>query len=180
MKTRYTFFILCILVFTASCSTISVHYDYDTGADFTRLKTYDWLPIPITVRANELTVKRAIEAVNRQLKAKGLRMTSVNPDFLIALHGGKQTKLDITDWGYSYGRHGRFRGGPIIDVYEYEEGTLILDFVDAQSKELIWRGKAQGEIDSHPTPEKQRKRINEAVSKILENFPPPSSSSTGY
>ena len=99
-------------------------------------------------------------------------MTTVNPDFLIALHGGKQTKLDITDWGYSYGRHGRFRGGPIIsgDVYEYEEGTLILDFVDAQSKELIWRGKAQGEIDSIQQQKNRGKELMKPFRRSLRIF----------
>lgn len=40
------------------------------------------------------------------------------------------------------------------------------------SKDLIWRGSAKAELDSTMTPEKAQKLINEAVQRILENFPP--------
>ena len=65
----------------------------------------------------------------------------------------------------------------MIDVYQYEEGTLVLDFVDGISKELIWRGVGTGEIDRYASPEQQDKGINEAIYKILRNFPPPENGS---
>ena len=48
-----------------------------------------------------------------------------------------------------------------------------MNFADAVSKELLWRGTANAEIDQVQTPEKREKLINEAVSQILKNFPPP-------
>ena len=59
-----------------------------------------------------------------------------------------------------------------MDVHQYEEGTLILDFVDADAKELIWRGTATKALDSNPTPEKIEKNIGNVVAKILAKFPP--------
>jgi hypothetical protein len=44
--------------------------------------------------------------------------------------------------------------------------------VDAESKELIWRGTAKAEIQNVDTPEKREKLINEAVEKILGKYPP--------
>ncbi len=99
-----------------------------------------------------------------------------NPDFLIALHTGKQAKVNIRDWGYSHGRYGRdwgATGGSRIDVYQYEEGTIMLDFVDAESRELIWRGTATAEIDLQRTPEERDKLVDEGVTEMLKNFPPP-------
>jgi hypothetical protein len=110
VKKFYAFFILCSLILTTSCSIITVSYDYDLEANFTRLRTFDWLPIPIKARANELNVKHIKRAVNRELETKGLKRNSANPDFLIALHIVEERKVDIVDWGYTYGRHRRYYG----------------------------------------------------------------------
>ena len=89
------------------------------------------------------------------------------------MHTGIQSKVQITNWGYSHPRYGRsWRDGHPIDVYEYEEGTLVLDFVDTKANEVIWRGYASAVTDPVLTPEAREKRINEAALKILENFPP--------
>jgi len=168
------------MALTISCSPIyNVKYDYDTKTDFASLKTYDWLPIPAKADIDRLNVERIKNAVNSQMVAKGLRKTPDNPDFLIASHVGKKGKVRIADWGYGYGRQGRYwggYGGPRgVDVYEYEEGSLILDFVDAKSKKLIWRGSAKAQTNTVKTPEKREKLITEAVQKILDKFPPPPS-----
>jgi hypothetical protein len=113
--------------------------------------------------------------VNAQLEAKGLEVTSESPDFSIATHIGKNQRINVTDWGYGYGPYGRYRGYSGVDVWEYEEGTLILDFVDADSKDLLWRGSAKAELRPAATPEKAQKLINEAAERILKNFPPASS-----
>jgi len=57
-------------------------------------------------------------------------------------------------------------------VYEYEQGTLILDFVATDSKKLIWRATAKGVVSPASTPEKQTERVNNGVNEILVEFPP--------
>jgi hypothetical protein len=164
------FFIL--LAFAAGCATVSVNYDYDPDVNFTNLKTFNWLPNPKSTTRHGLVLNRVKVAVKRELKSKGIVMVSDNPDFLIAIHGDKHSRTTITDWGYSPGRYGRYWGPRNIDVYQYEEGTLILDFVDANIKELIWRGTATGIVDPDLSPEKRTEKINNAVMKILDKFPP--------
>lgn len=174
MKISGAFVVACFMALAGGCSAISVQYDYDTAADFSKLKTYDWLPTPEDREISQLSVRRIKNAVNTELGAKGLALNPNNPDFLIAMHIMKRRKLDIRNWGYGYGHHwGRYGGGHRIDVYQYEEGTLILDFVEVESLELIWRGVARGRIESVATPEKRRLRINRTVRETLKNFPPP-------
>lgn len=182
------FGLIGLLIFCFGCATIDVTYDYDPEVDFSRLKTYDWLPVPEKAQLNELTVKHVKLAVNGELGTKGLRMTSDNPDMLVAIHGGKEKRVDVQEWGYAYDDRGfrswgawRPRGafldpaGPDYfeyrrgtDTYEYEIGTLIIDFVDAAKKSLIWRGTASGVVD----PGKTSEQVNESVRRLLENFPP--------
>jgi len=190
----YILYILLIigLAFFTGCAALDVHYDFDREVDFALIQTYDWMSVPQKTQDNELTLKHIKSAVNKQLQAKGLTVTSDSPDVLIALHGGKEKKVDVQEWGYAYrdrdyyntgsyyphmyptpypvDPHGRenieYRRG--TDTYEYEVGTLIIDFVDAKKKELIWRGIATGVVDSNMTAED----VDRIVAKIMENYPP--------
>ena len=173
MKVIHAFLALFFMGFVISCATARIHgieYDFDSKVDFANLKTYDWLPVPEKAAIDSLTVNRVKKAVNAGLQAKGLRMTSDNPDFLIAGHLGSKDKVNVKNWGYRRS----YRGTDRVVTYHYEEGLLILDFVDAKSKDLIWTGAAKADIYNVLTPEESEKLINDAVQKILGNFPPPS------
>lgn len=58
-------------------------------------------------------------------------------------------------------------------VSEYQQGTLLLDVVKADNKQLIWRGTATDEVYPELGQEAREKRLREAVQKILAQFPPP-------
>lgn len=169
---------ICIFLFlavAAGCSPIyGVSYDYDRNVDFGRLLTYDWLPVPEKAEISGIDVKRIQRSVDAGLAAKGLKLSSGSPDFSIAEHLVKKDKVNVTSWGYEYGPYGRYWRPDGVSVYQYEEGTIILDFVDPRSKSLIWRGTAKSAFDDATTPEKRDRLIQEAVEKILEKFPPPS------
>jgi hypothetical protein len=172
--------LLLLLVAAAGCSTVyDVQFDYNTKTDFANLKTYNWMPLPEKADIDSFNVARVKKAVNTDLQAKGLSLAADNPDFLIAEHLGKETKVSVMDWGYDYGPYAGYWGGYWgpggVSTYQYEEGSLILDFVDPQTKQLIWRGSAKAQVGDVGTPEKREALINEAVKKILKNFPPPTS-----
>jgi len=185
--------ILGNLLWLISCSTLTVSYDYNPKVDFHQLKTYDWIPFPTDMPANELDRARFVTAVETNLKNKGFTKNASTPDFLIATHFGTKSRIDITNWGYSYapntyytghGGHGYYgygyghgygggyatTGG--VSVYEYEQGTLILDFVNTETKKLMWRATARDIVSPESTPQKQTEKINNSVQKILANFPP--------
>jgi hypothetical protein len=177
MKNFKIGFVLLFMCSAISCASIyGVEHDYDKQVDFKRLKTYNWMAVPEKADIDSLSAQRVKNAVNAELRGKGLMMTSDNPDFLIAEHLGKKDKIQVTDWGYDYGPYGgywgRYHAPGGVSVQEYEEGSLILDFVDAKSKKMIWRGAAKAVVDHADTPEKREKLINEAVHQILKNFPP--------
>jgi hypothetical protein len=180
MKPMHIILVLSLMAINVSCSSIyGVSHDYDEKADFSQLKTYDWLAVPEKADINQLDVERLKTAVNNQLEIKGFTMNSDTPDFSIAVHFGKKDKIKVSDWGYDYGpvmgpRRGMARGRGPVDVYQYQEGTLVLDFVDAKTKKLLWRGSGKARVGDAKTPEKRQKLINEAVEKILKKFPPAS------
>ncbi|MGH7495796.1 MAG: DUF4136 domain-containing protein [bacterium] len=184
MKSIVTALVISLAMIAIGCApSISVKQDYDKDANFTALKTYDWMHAPTTavgnvkaaLERNTLLDKRVRSNVNDQLMAKGYRQDSANPDFYVIYHTGVEDKVNVTDWGYSYAGYGRYSGWGApssIDVYQYKEGTLIVDVIDAKTKQLIWRGFATGTVNPDAKTEQREKKLNEAITKMMSQFPP--------
>jgi len=169
---------LCLTIVTGACSPIrSISYDYNRAVDFSGLRTYDWIPIPTEMQEKEaLMLERIKKAVNFRLEAKGFRITGGESDFLVATNFGQVEKLKVYDYGYPYyGPSRRYNYGSYhgrVGSFYYREGALVLDFIDTASKEVIWKGVATVYLSKDQTPEKIDDVVNEAVEKILANFPP--------
>jgi hypothetical protein len=58
---------------------------------------------------------------------------------------------------------------PTAQVNEYTEGTMVLDFVDAKTKKLFWRGTATDTLTS--TSEAPRV-VSGAAASLLSSYPP--------
>ena len=172
---------LFVIALTAGCSSISINHDWDKDAPFPDYKTYAWLEIVPTMaedaraaqQSSDLFTRRIKRTVNAQLAVKGLTPDSENPDLLVMYHTGVQQKVNVTDWGYRYSYDYWGYGGRNIDAYEYNEGTLIIDLIDAKAKELVWRGSGTRTVDGNWSPEKADAVINDAVQKIFTKYPPP-------
>jgi hypothetical protein len=174
-------FLAAVVVLSlAGCSSVDITTDYDRSMDFATLKTYDWMSTSASaVTANQqaamfqtsIVNKNIKNAVNEQLKTKGLSQDTANPDFYIVSHLGTQEKVNVTNYGYGYGRWGAYGGGG-VDVQQYTQGTLILDFISAKTKELVWRGVASGALAQNPSPEQAQQKINDVVQAMLTEYPP--------
>ena len=165
----------------AGCSSISVNYDYDTSASFTGYRTYGWLggegQVPATgsgaALSGDLLDKRIHDAVEYEMGQRGITRDAESPDVLVKYHIGAQDKVQVTDWGYRYSDYYWGYGGRQIDVYQYTQGTLVIDIVDAKTKTLVWRGSATGTVDGQQrSPEEMQQRVNNVVAQIMANFPP--------
>lgn len=168
-------------MFSACGPGISVNSDYDPRAlpaiqDF---ETYAWLPHPSQGRdANQLIEGRVMSAVDAQMAGKGYTKVARDPDFLLGWHVAADDKVDVQTFNnyYGYGYNYWGYGGPLYNqetyVRQYTEGSLLLDVVDASSNQLVWRGAAHGEVDLDASPEERQAKINDAVSMILDRFPP--------
>ena len=179
MERIMRFLLFAILLALTGCATrFDVDYDYDTGANFAALKTYDWQPPTGNAVKDELLVKRVRSTVDAGLEKKGRTQSSSSPDFLIAMQlSGRTTYGGSTAVGMSVGipvgRAGHVSvGGARSKPIELTQGTLVLDFLDAKSKSLVWRATASGAVEPAYSPEEQQKRIDDVVGQMLERFPP--------
>ena len=165
MRNASVFIVSWLIVFAISCSTVHhVSYDYDRGADFTRLKTYSWLPLKPEDQISESIEELIHNVVNNQLGSKGYKLVSKNPDFSIVAKVGTKDEYWYGSGYYGY----RY-------AHKIEAGTLLLDFVNNREYRLIWRSEAVAVLDFSYSSEKLDKLVSKAVEKIFKEFPPPSS-----
>lgn len=137
------------LVSVARCQTIQVSFDYDAAADFSKFESYDWLPweqtgFPESIAPDDGELDHWVtKAVDARLAEQGLWLDCAAPDFLVSYEAPIENR-----------------------------GTVTLAFVDADSRQIIWRGESSDEGYPARNPTAWEGRIRLAVDKLLRQFPP--------
>ena len=174
MKILKLLFLLCLVMLT-SCSSVRVVSDYDTKVDFTSYKTFAFYKKGIDkASVSDLDKKRIMRAVEAELVAKGFSK-SVNPDILVSIFTKSREQVNVSDnnigigWGWGYNPW--FYGRTNININQYTEGTLFIDFIDKNTNELIWQGIGSGAMKMSNI-EKKEERIKEFVYEIISSYPP--------
>jgi hypothetical protein len=162
-----------LAIMVTGCSPISVTNDYDQSYDFSKLKTFGFIPISAESGIDGINADRLGTAIKNELTTKGYTLSD-KADFGVALYFTKKTKTDIQSYGYGYGYGYGWRGVGVGDVTvtQYDEGTLVIDFIDLTDNKLVWRGAGTGTLSDNPSAEERTARINEAVAAIIGQFPP--------
>jgi hypothetical protein len=162
-----------------------VRYDFDKNQDFSKYKTYKWVPIKGADQPDELTSKKVTGAIDAELAKKGLTKTDADTadlyiGFQTAIGTEKQFTSYNSGWGYGPGWGGGWYGyGGMSTSTTYSStstvyiGQLDLSIYDSAQKQIVWRGNVSKTLDPKAKPEKKEKNIAKAVEKLLKNFPPP-------
>jgi hypothetical protein len=179
------FVVLAVWSILIGCSTLRVSQDYDLKTNFSGLKTYGWQSETHKktgdVRVdNPLLHNRIRSAVDIFLSQKGYqKVAKETPDFYVDYAYTVRTKVETDDVsggvGFGIGTYGRYGGFGVStggSVSTYDEGILVIDIITPGNNELIWRGTGTRRISQHSDPEKTTMNVNEAVEKILAQFPP--------
>jgi hypothetical protein len=168
---------IATFVSTVLLSTIAVaqeiSFDFDRATDFTAFKRYAW--VRGTAINDEINHNRIVSAVNTQLGARGLIQVPPgdNPDILVAYHATFDKNLQINGFSSGWGGY-RFAGSRMGSARAEEilVGSLVVDVVNARTKNIVWRGMATKDIDVNASPDKREKNINRAAEKLFKNYPP--------
>jgi len=179
MKLFATFLLLAAIFLSGCVSPTTVDYDRSAASKFgdykcftidsreTRSNYQDVVLSPIVDRRIE-------QAIGQTLSAKGMTQDCAQADFRVTFNTITKTKTEVNDLGIGatpFRRHPYFgySGYSQIDIDQYEQGTFIVDIIDNQSKELVWRGAYTKRLGwSAPNDEE----VQVIVEEILESFPP--------
>jgi hypothetical protein len=170
---RWTSLMALALTLTLTgCASMQVHSYAGRTFDVTRYHTYAWAHFRLStgdprLDNNPFFVERLQAAVEKHLAARGFEKTDVGQsDLVIHYHASVQQRLVVNEREWT--SEPCDNCGPSV----YDAGTLLLDFVDARTNDLVWRGwaehSAEGEIDSQ---EWMERTIDQAVERILARLP---------
>lgn len=170
------FVVFGAVLFFVSCSSVTVQSDFDPDVDFTKFKTFRWYkgqPVP----GDELVMYplvrgRFIESITEGLTSKGLEIVEgTDADLVVVIHAGKKDRMQVTNYG-GYGWYDPWWGGGYTSVSYYEQGTVVIDLVDPENKQLVWRGLGSKAVQRYDTPAEAKEAVDFIVGKILNRYPP--------
>lgn len=178
-------FALTAALFAAGCATTSgpkTRIDYDRSADFSVYRTYGFPKETGTDRGGYSTLVTSYlkSAMSAQMEARGYKFSEEHPDLLVNFYMNTRERTEIrpdarasVGYGYYGYRYGLYNAWPLYDydrTVTYKVGTLNIDIVDAEKKQLVWEGVAEGRV-SEDELQNPKVAINAVVTELMRQYP---------
>ncbi len=165
----------CVSIFPGKAAI-----DYKKGYDFTTVSRLALAPVDESSRRDplldEATVAQFDSALSEAVAGQGLEMVDdpAQAQLLLRWHLVTRDAQDVREYNSeSYFRC--WRCGPSISGRSVEDitlGTFIVDMIDPELNQSVWRGVLQGEVEAEQSPAEQARRIKKACQQMLSSFPP--------
>jgi hypothetical protein len=193
-RTTRSLLVTVSMLFIAACASSPPvpQVDYNPTFNFSGIKTLafdETTSSGDSVRAllSDIEISRINAALTGAMEAKGFQIVKdkAQADALINWHLVARDKQDVrthtTPATYgSYGRYNRYNRAAYYNcwncvntevyVYDYTEGTFVVDIIDPTLKQSVWRSVTQsrlkGELKRDPA------TYPSAAQRIMSAFPP--------
>ncbi len=174
-----TFILACFL--TGCMNQAIVDYDSDVTA---KIDTYECFVVDTSKMEGSyedlvfspIAQRRFKLAIQALLKERGYTYDCLEADFVVQFYTTKRTvsRLDFnypvySGRFYNYGLFAYPGYVPPPHFDQYDEGTFVIDIIDIESTELVWRGIYVERLGRNPHKDKE---VGLIVRKILAQFPP--------
>jgi Domain of unknown function (DUF4136) len=180
MRRLFPVILIAAALLPAHAVAQKVRVDYEHQNDFTKYKTYKWVKMKESPDVNQIVDQRITAALDAEMTKEGLTKSESNPDLFIGYQAVLTQQQQLTTftngggpaWGYG-GGWGYGWGASSISTTTsstVNNGTLVVDLMDPQQQKLVFRGIATDTLSDKP--EKNAKKIQKAVTKIFEKYPP--------
>lgn len=176
---------LLLATLAACVGAPRVSTDYDAGYDFAAIVDYHLVEHDVSTdpsgMGNTLADQRIARVIADEMAQRGLPAVSAeDADILVNFYIVTADRTQVTAYndGYGYRRYGSGygRGGTYaerqrVDVWNYTEGTLILDLVDPAEQRIVWRGETSALVKDR-TGEERDAMAREYVGALFAKMPP--------
>ena len=162
--TRILLAVFALAICAAATETKS---DYDHSYNLRTLQSFKFADqsqraANDALRGNDLDERRISSAIQENLAALGIKENTADPSFIVAFYAGAQKQTQISTSGYGPLRWGAGN----VWVNQSLEGTAIVDFIDAKTNQVVWRGFVSRTVD----PNKSDENIRKDIKKLIERF----------
>ena len=165
----------------AACAP-RIYTEQDQDAKLAGYHRFAWAtppagPVRDPILDSQILEARVHKAVTTDLASRGYEEVApdANPDFLVTYHTSAKQTIQSSGPSFSFGFVDAFPRGfgavgfPVgPDVQSRDEGTLMLDVLDGQSKRLVWRGWTTELLNQDNYSDKS---VQDAVKAIFDKFP---------
>lgn len=175
--------LLLLVALLAGCATgPRITTDSDPSADFARYRTFAFYePLAVETKGyGTPSSQRMKAAARREMEARGYVYDEARPDLLVNINAYINERQDVISVPqlqqrvyYNYRYNAYVTGAYWVnrtDVYNYTEGTLNIDVVDAARKQLVWEGIAEGRM-ANAKPAVRNTRIDSTIAEIFAQYP---------
>ena len=175
---RYRGALAVLILALGACHNVEVRTIAAPGAPLTGRTTFRILPAPVAsgpalgtidpMLENSITYQAIREELRTAFESRGYRYSPQAADLDVAYYATAAPVLDLRTFNYGYD----WRGFPrqAIDVYQYEQGTVIVDVIDPETRHLLWRGEGKAAVSTDPA--RYAEQLRKAVHEIVKRFPP--------
>ena len=172
------------------CQTFNVRTDWDPGASFDAFHRYSWVEPPKVEGTspfadNTLLRKRVRFAIEARLNERGFESTDgrSDADFLVTYSVILEERLKFRGYATTGGFYRTYYGGfgsihSSASLRNYQESTLIIDFLDPTNDDLVWRGWGTGIVRTRDR-NRAHGRLEKGIEAILKAFPPAQKQAVG-
>lgn len=194
MRRIYLLLFTGFLIMAISCGP-RVQTERPTNVNLEKYDTFAFLPnanVEVQDRNynDENINSMIVETVNQNMREAGYSLDRDNPDLLVLISTSTEIEREMTTspvyaaypygagvttigpWyePYYYRGYNTFGGGVIgydTDTYAYEEGTVVINLIDRETKETVWKGMTSDALYDQPNTQAMRELVNE----IFEEYP---------
>lgn len=154
-----------LLLSLSACSDLQIRTSQSWETDFSQYRTYAWNR---GIAARDPSIESQIHAaVDFELPFKQLHRVerAGSPNLYIFTYASDAEEHVIDQWEYEVGLPGaaNARSGALT----LPIGTLLVDLVDARSRQLVWRGQAIKVF----VPPMSEETLRRAVREIFRHYP---------
>src|SRR5688572_4271324 len=176
---------LTTALFAAGCATNrapETRIDYDKTANFSVYRTYGFPKETGTDRGGYSTLVTSYlkSSVSTAMEARGYKYSEERPDLLVNFFTNTRERTETRPqaggslgYGYYGYRRGLYNAWPMYDddrTVTYKVGTINVDIVDAEKKQLVWEGVAEGRVTEEQM-SNPKATINAVVTELMRQYP---------
>ena len=168
----------------AGCATTKApptRIDYDRKADFSVYRTYGFPKETGTDRGGYSTLVTTYfkSSISTAMEARGYKYSEDHPDLLVNFYMNTKDRTETrpsaptAGYGYYGYRYGLYNAWPMYDedrTVTYKVGTINVDIVDAEKKQLVWEGISEGRM-SDEAMANPRVTVNAVVTELMRQYP---------
>lgn len=150
-----------------ACAPITVTSFTERGVNVATYRTFGWDRIDTSVPGdarldnNTMFHEYVRQAIDRQLISRGYEPATVQPDVLVHYHASTRQRI------YTSGEQRTAERCQDCAVEVYDEGTLLVDLLDARTGKLVWRGVAESGLAGVVN---DQARMEETVERVVERI----------